>query len=845
MLTSILEKLYDKPFASELLYPVFYEDDVFSLQDGSLGLMWEIDGINVDGLSEEDVKKASSTFSNFLKNLPEETPMQIITVCWRGLEDEELSVFTKGDLGNKHIEEYMTRKIQWHEAGKKNGFAQEGNIRFYPKTIKTYFTIKQKPLMKEKLYDRDSYQKTLKKLKDIEMVVNTTLKAGNINHKRIDAEKLIQIMYRVLNPKRNLDVDPPKYTEGDMRKFMLYNSPEADGRGWQLEGDVKFSTISFMNNPAVTDEKEGFYTYPNILFSEINGVSLFDYVPMMVFTINFYLPSQESIKRSLTVKRSFAFLHRFNVLGDTSIDKEIASEETKRLLTEMYSGEKIIKASYHLCIPNAVEESDFMTSQIVSFLNVNNACNAFQEDLIGNVIFMRSLPFGYDHQVPDEERFVKRATTATSAIIADVAPIYRSGRGEKTDVATGWYNRRGESVWLDLFDKKTAITAPHCLITGATGAGKSVATCDFINQALRQPAVVVVIDKGESYNKLSHLYGGQYLKFEGETDFILPPFMGDFSDDHRAFITYLLSTMVTGGHEKITREEVSVISEAVLEVSAQEEKSIGRVVEILKSYNDPVSTSVARKLFPFYGSGQYARFIEGDKPSLQLSNRLTVFELGDVEVYKDLQAVIVFLLIHYVTEYVKKIPGRKYLIIDEAWALFKNEVAVEFLCKAVKTFRKHGCSVIFVTQQLDDFMVIASAINMKDNCPNKVLLYQEGDVVIKNAAQLELNQGTLELYKTIRKSNKYTEALIVAQNWTAVGRITLDPESYWIATTSEPDKAFLKEIMATKNLSLSEAVKYAANLYPYGVPADAGQEMEANKHQKRRFYERGPENQSV
>jgi hypothetical protein len=845
MLTSILEKLYDKPFASELLYPVFYEDDVFLLQDGSLGLMWEIDGINIDGLSEEDVKKVSSTFSNFLKNLPEETPMQLITVCWRGLEDEELAIFSKGDLKNTYIEEYMSRKIDWHETGKKNSFAQEGNVQFYPKTIKTYFIVKQKPLIKGKLYDSESYQKTLKRLKDTEMVVNTTLKSGNINHRSVDADRLIQLMYRILNPKRNLDIPPPKYTGGDMRRFMFYNSPEADGRGWQLEGDIKFSVISLANNPAMPDEKEGFYTYPNILFNEINGVSLFDYAPMMVFTINFHLPSQESIKRSLSVKRSFAFLHKFNILGDTSIDKEIASEETKRLLTEMYSGEKIIKASYHLCIPNAAEESDFVTSQMVSFLNVNNACNAFREDLIGNVIFMRSLPFGYDHNVPDESRFVRRAITTTSLIIADVAPIYRSGRGEKTDVAIGYYNRRGESVWLDLFDKKTAITAPHCLITGATGAGKSVTTCDFIHQALRQPSVVIVIDKGESYNKLSYLYGGQYLKFEGETDFILPPFLGDFSDDHRAFLTYLLSTMVTGGHEKITREEVSVISEAVLEVSAQEEKTISRIVEILKSYNDPTSVSVARKLFPFYGSGQYARFIEGDKPPLQLSNKLTVFELGDVEVYKDLQAVIVFLLIHYVTEYVKKIPGRKYLIIDEAWSLFKNEVAVEFLVKAVKTFRKHGCSVIFVTQQLDDFMVIASAINMKDNCPNKVLLYQEGDVVIRNAAQLELNQGTLELYKTIRKSSKYTEALIVAQNWTAVGRITLDPESYWVATTSEPDKAFLKEIMATKNLSLSEAVKYAAELYPYGVPADIGKEMADNKHQRRRFYERNGETQTA
>src|SRR5208283_5534423 len=97
--------------------------------------------------------------------------------------------------------------------------------------------------------------------------------------------------------------------------------------------------------------------------------------------------------------------------------------------------------------------------------------------------------------------------------------------------------------------------------------------------------------------------------------------------------------------------------------------------------------------------------------------------------HKDYQSVIVSLLIYYITEFVKKISGRKYLFIDEAWSLFKNEVSVDILVKAVKTFRKYGVSVVFLTQQLDDFAVIARAINMKDNLPNTILLYQEPDVI--------------------------------------------------------------------------------------------------------------------
>ncbi len=819
MLLKMLEGLFDKPFVTDLMYPLLHEDGVFLLSDGSLGLAWEIEGINSDGKSAEEFGRISATFANFLKVLPEDIPCQLIALTRRGLADEELAVYSNGDMGNGYIRDYMHRKSIWHEHGKRKGFASEGSV-FYPRTIKTYFTVKQFSLSPGKLYSEESYAKTLEKLKSIELIVDASLSAGGIGHRLIGADELIEIMYRFLNPNRSLNIPPQRWTGDDLRRYMVFNSPMAQEDGWIFDG-MKYNVLSFASNPALPQE-DGFQTFPNILFKEkSNGASFFDYAPVMLFTMNFHQPLQAALKRSLDVKRTFAFLHKFNFLGDVSIDKEIASNETKTLLTEMYGGEKVFKVSYHLCVPTTVEESKFFSSQVEGHINITTGCNAFREDLIAPAMLMRSLPFGYDHKVIDEERLIRRGIIATASILADVAPIYRSGRGKKTNVAIGYYNRRGEGVWLDLFDKSTAITAPHCLVTGATGAGKSVTMCDFVHQALRQPSTVIIIDKGESYKRACYLYGGQYLKFEGEPDFILNPFKGDFTDDHRAFLSSLIAAMASGGNEVITREEVSFISEAVLELTGLDDDSrdLSNLVRILKSYNNSLSDSVARKLFPFHGSGQYARFLEGGKPHLQFSNNFTVCELGDVEIYKDLQAVIVFLLIFYITEYVKHIPGRKYLIIDEAWALFRNDVAVDFLVKATKTFRKYGCSVIFVTQQLDDFMVIARAMNMKDNCPNKILLYQEGDVVIKNAGQLDLSQGMLDIYKSVKKSPKYAEALIATQGWVSVGRVTLDPDSYWVVTTSEPDKAYLNELLK-QGMTLKQAIKYAAENNPYGVTAD-------------------------
>ncbi len=838
MLTKLIEKYYDKPFVTDLLFPVAAEEDIYLLADGSVGQIWEIHGINSDGKSDEEMKKNSSTFANFIRVLPEDVPMQIINVSWQGIDAESLQNYTKGDMTDPHIREYMERKIAWHNECQRKGFAKEGVTCFYPRSIRTFLTIKQNPLGLDKisLYTKEAFAATKQKLKNTTTIVETSLSSGGIGYAKVDVDDLVSVMYRILNPERYLDIPLSRYAGGDIRRYVAFNSAEAGGSSWE-SGTTKYNVISFANNPSIPDpnpdnsnSKEDFYTIPNILFRELNGTCLYDFIPMMLFTINFNIPPQAALSAGLNFKKSLSFMHRLNFIGEEAIDKKIATAESNRLLTAMYGGEKTVKASYHLCIPTSVEESDFITSQIVSRLNVTSSCNAFQEDIIASGILMRSLPFGFDHRIPDEGRFVRRAVTATSLNLADIVPIYRSGRGVRTDQAIGFYNRRGEDTWFDPFDKDTAVTSAHTLITGATGAGKSVTAVDLIHQALRQPATVIIIDKGESYKRLCLLKKGQYLKFEGETDFKLDPFVGDFSNDHRAVLTSAISTMVTGGSEQITREEVAAISEAVLHLSKKDrtEKSISEIVVILKDAGDPISMSVARKLFPFYGQGQFAGSIEGGKPALELKNQLTVCELGDVDMHKDYQSVVVSLLIYYITEFVKKIPGRKYLFIDEAWSLFKNEVSVDFLVKAVKTFRKYGVSVVFLTQQLDDFSIIARAINMKDNLPNKILLYQEPDVIARNAEQLELSQGDLDLYKTIKKGKYYTEALIKAQQWTAVGRISLDPKSYWIATTSEPDKELLKNLMDTnparkrrasdpKPMTLEEAIEYASKKHPYGV----------------------------
>ena len=61
-----------------------------------------------------------------------------------------------------------------------------------------------------------------------------------------------------------------------------------------------------------------------------------------LMTINFHVPSKEKEMQFLKLEGALAFTHRFNVLGDISIEsqavKEISMRRTERMFTEQRYG---------------------------------------------------------------------------------------------------------------------------------------------------------------------------------------------------------------------------------------------------------------------------------------------------------------------------------------------------------------------------------------------------------------------------------------------------------------------------------------------------------------------------
>ncbi len=500
---------------------------------------------------------------------------------------------------------------------------------------------------------------------------------------------------------------------------------------------------------------------------------------------------QEQALRQLRWKRALAFQRRLTLLGDVSVEHRRIKDELDQLLDRAFTGaERVCQAAMLLvcldqpaALPALVERAQAAFSQA--------DLRMVAETQITLPSWLASLPFGYD---PAVERVWRRSRRLLSGNLADLLPVYGGFHGTGTPTQL-LLTRPGVVVPFDPFD---ADTAPHVLVTGATGSGKSFFMTDLILQQLRRGAAVWVVDKGESYRRLAEVLGGQFLRLSPDAPVTLNPCAGPGDADHQAFLLRLLGEMASGGDARfaLTREEVGILGQAITRAFADRRareltlSDVAAGLEAPETRDDRVGRRLVRQLFPFLAGGPYGRLFDG--PNAFVSDaRLTVVELGELAEHPDLRAVATMALMHAIRVFASQLPigQRKVIAIDEAWSLLASAESAAALATAARTYRKLNAAAVFITQHLADFEgPHGEAVRV--NCPTRVLLRQEPDALPVLAGLLGLSPYQLEALRSVHAVKRaFSEALVVTDRGSGVVRILVDPLTYWIATSDPADRA--------------------------------------------------------
>lgn len=404
-------------------------------------------------------------------------------------------------------------------------------------------------------------------------------------------------------------------------------------------------------------------------------------------------------------------------------------------------------------------------------------------------------------------------------------------------------------------------------ITGSSGSGKSFLTQTIAQNIWAAGGKVFILDKGDSYKKLTQTLGGVYMT---AGNIFLNPFThiahaesiagNAFSDAHPEAlkgemqkddpmtillgdITGLIAAMAAPNSDLSDYDESS-LSDAILMAwnTHKNETLIDHVQEALfklaeSRSNDTRLSDLAYQLNKYCMKGvDGKKGIYGDifnKPSqLDPKNHLTTLEL---EGFTDavLRPVVFALMVSInQTMYLagdRSIP--KICIIEEAWSLMSgsNRQSRAFINKGYRTARKFGGSFCSVTQGISDFFSSEEAQAAYNNSDIKFILRQGSDFkkfVKENPTAFDPYYVSLISRFQEAKLTGFSSAMIQAGSVTSFHRLFADPWSRALLST-EPSEYEYCEKLHQAGMPLIEAVeKTAWNFYP-----DEMREFEVIKQQ--------------
>jgi len=750
------------------------DGSVFVQQDGSLGLAWSILPLECETLSETARGQLARRIESLLTLFPEGSAAQFIASSRREIDlDRWLGATTEGGL-LKDLSESRVRATRSFE------LAHEGAV-IAARTLRLLMTLRIFPrwhspslgdglrfafrgtrTIEQKF--RDAYageKRTL--LERAEALENLLTQTGASFH-RLNLSEFREVVYRTLNPGR--PASPPADDEGSLlREGLAFTHAEIE------ESCVRLNS----NRHRVLSVRE----VPRETWA---GMLPLDAVLTGAVVFNVEACPGDQIRKFLAAKKRLAFCQMSG--GDDKVDVSAMKGEVDQVTSEIFTdGARVYSARTHVLTTGSPDAAINAFSRIGVELVV--------EDAYAGSLFLQSLPLAYD---PTNDRALKRGRKMLGLNLAHLLPFFGGFRGTVSpDLLL--LNRRGEPVTFSFFD---STVAPHGIVAGVSGSGKSVLANNIILSAARRGARVFVLDRGNSYRKLCEMIGGTYVAFDPKAPRSINPCGRGLDEEKKIFLTDIMCEMCSQGQRELTVKERSLVSRSIVrafEKAGDRELFVHDILRELEDDGEPAAHDLAICLEMFANQGPYAGFFDRPCPD-QEPGLLTVYELGEVAKRKDVASVLLMALIHRITEYSRShLDVPKYLIVDEAWTLLRSATTASFLEDVLRTYRKLYAAALMVTQQVSDFEGRTGEA-IRANAPNRLFLQQTPETVLAMEKLLDLSPDEKAILSQIRTvKGKFSEILVQSTETRGVARLVPDPLGYWLTTTDPKDNARLNALM--------------------------------------------------
>lgn len=431
-----------------------------------------------------------------------------------------------------------------------------------------------------------------------------------------------------------------------------------------------------------------------------------------------------------------------------------------------------------------------------------------------------SMPMSLTPTLTKDIRTAQRMTTKTVPNSVNMAPLLAEWHGVGRPIVPMW-GRRGQAMSIDLFGNVAGNY--NGAIAGTSGSGKSVLLNSIALSYLGIGGRVWIIDIGRSFEKLCQTVGGQYLEFTPESDIRLNPYsMVETIDEDLEMLIPLFEQMISPSeplddyrrrqlglhilsvwYDKGREATVDDLAYSLINncekggpnPQAADAEWVAKVRsmshEERQTFCDPRIRDLGVQLFPYTSDGPYGRYFQGET-NVNFDSDLIVLELEELAAKKDLQAVIMFLLMYRITQNMYLTRDRpKVCILDEAWALLSGGNSGDFIETGYRRARKYFGSFCAATQGVGDFSMSRAAEAAFNNADWLFLLRQkpESILALEKSDKLVIDESMKNMLMSVKTvQGAYSEVFVHGgQMGHGIGRVLFDPFSLLLVSSKAED----------------------------------------------------------
>ena len=524
----------------------------------------------------------------------------------------------------------------------------------------------------------------------------------------------------------------------------------------------------------------------------------------------------ESARTRAQMKAARATQSAGSYLAHFQPDLQERKRDWDMVLKAFDSGRTVVGMYHQVCLVSRVGEASRCEHSVRAVWRARGF-DLTKDFYLQHQALTATMPMTLTPALQNDLRQFGRINTKTADNAVMTSPLIAEWKGTQTPVMT-LFGRRGQIIGFDLFDNTGGNF--NFAVAALSGSGKSVFVNEMTYRYLGAGAKVWIIDVGRSYKNLCELLDGEFIEFsdERQNTICLNPFsmIIDINADMEMVLPLL--AQMASPREPLDNYSYTALGSAIKRVWDAKGRSatITDIYELLQTgrlssegeYERDLSR-LATALEPYTRHGVYASYFEGDA-NIQFDKDFVVLELEELKSKKDLQSVVMQLIMYRITqEMYRDRSRRKLVIIDESWDLMGSGSSGSFIEAGYRRARKYGGAFGTITQSVDDYYKNEATKAAINNADWLFLLRQKAENIerLGKEGKLSLDEWLKrQLGSVSTEHGNFSEIYIHSPMGSGLGRLLLDPFSMLVYSTRAEDYEAIKRLR-DQGLSVADAIE--------------------------------------